>query len=240
MEDVITIAMKEFKELFALSKFQDVILRIILLIGVLGVALPYYRSADWLDSPITILYWLWFSGFLIVTPTANSLIREKNSNTLSTLLTSRLSIHSIIVGKLIANILYVYLITLLSILLGIITINLLNTTDTVQLYNPFVFWIGNLITLFFMCIVGECTILLSIKVKNGTKLTQLISSIMLSMFILVYLVSYSYSDNLLVSKKFESLYNGLDLFIVIVSLGFVIAAFYCLIIHKATRANLLE
>lgn len=240
MEDIIIISMKEFKELFALSKFQDVILRIMLLIGVLGIALPYYRIADWLNSPITILYWLWFGGFLIVTPAANSLIRERTSNTLFTLLASRLSIHSIILGKLLANVLYVYVITLLGILLGIITINFVDSTDVVRFYNPFVFWIGNLITLFFIFIVAECTVLFSIKVKNGTKLTQLISSIMLSMFIVVYFMSYNYSDNLIVFEKIESLCCGFGFIMVILSLSFISGAFYYLILHKATRKNLLE
>ncbi len=125
MNDIFTIVWKEYKELF----YQRPNLRggwvgLLVFIGVFGILLPLQMGAGWVTSPINLIYWAWVPFMMVSSIIADSFAGERERHTLETLLASRLSDQSILVGKLLAAVLYGWGLTVFSLLLGLVTVNI--------------------------------------------------------------------------------------------------------------------
>jgi ABC-type transport system involved in multi-copper enzyme maturation permease subunit len=176
-KDIYTIIWKECKEFFALSTPQMILLRVLMLIFIMGILLPFKFGINWLNSSLTLYYWCWFSCFIIIGPAANSIIRERRSYTLDILLTSRLSDKNIFFGKFIACLLYSYPFVAISIIIGWITVNLSNWQGHLIYYSSKLILGGTFICILSMCIIGGISFFLSLKVKETLKTIQIINTI---------------------------------------------------------------
>ncbi len=91
MSDVLTVAWKEVKELFAMGgNLKGGRLGMIIMIAVFGVVLPLNTGAEWVTSPVTVAYWAWVPLMLVTGLIADSFAGERERRTLETLLASRL------------------------------------------------------------------------------------------------------------------------------------------------------
>jgi hypothetical protein len=107
MVDILSIVWKEFRELL----IQKPNLRggwfgLLVFIGVFGVMLPLQSGQAWVESPIGILYWIWVPFMMVSTMIADSFAGERERHTLETLLASRLTDTSILLGKIFAALTY--------------------------------------------------------------------------------------------------------------------------------------
>lgn len=183
INDILTIMWKELKELFILSKPRRVIIRMLLLILFIGVIVPAEFGLNWFNSYITIYYWVWFSCFIVIGPAANSIIRERTSNSLETLLASRLPDKSIYMGKLSSGIMYSSFILIISILVSVITININEWNGNIDFFSPHIFFEGILLSFFSMLSIGGLSFISSLKVKNPLRAIQIINLIILILII---------------------------------------------------------
>ncbi len=125
MRDVWTVLTKEWKELTAADGGLWVNLTTFaVFLAIVGVLLPWQLGPLWVYAPWVVATWAWIPFFLVTTVTADSVAGERERNTLETLLATRLPDASILTGKLLALVIGVWLATLLSIPLGLITVNL--------------------------------------------------------------------------------------------------------------------
>lgn len=136
IEDIFTLMWKEWREL--LRQRHDMrggILRIATIVGVFGVLLPLQTGSAWVESPKLMALWVWVPLFLVTTVVADSFAGERERRTLETLLASRLSDRAILFGKICAAISYGVGLTLISILTGLVTINLASKTSGLILFS---------------------------------------------------------------------------------------------------------
>jgi ABC-2 type transport system permease protein len=132
--DINTIIYKELKEiLFQRGQGRSSSIRMLIFIGVFGVLMPMQNGIRALTSPEGMIFWLWIPYMLISGITADTFAGERERHTLETLLATRLSDRSILLGKLGAVISYGWGLTLITILVNLFTVNLF-------------FWQGHIVT----------------------------------------------------------------------------------------------
>lgn len=125
MHDVWTVARKEWLEIFdQLLKFKRGGWSIIIIILFLGVVSPLQLGTSWLTSPLMFFYWPILTTSMTSTLIADSIAGERERHTLETLLASRLSDTAIIMGKILAAVMYGSAFASVNLLIGWAVVNL--------------------------------------------------------------------------------------------------------------------
>lgn len=190
--DILTVAQKELKEI-VLSRTTGGLnrrggwLNLILIIGVFGIFLPYQNGPDWVESPTTLFLWTWVPLFLVSGVTADSFAGERERHTLETLLASRLSDQSILFGKVLAAILYGWGLAMISVVLGVITVNVAFWEGAVRLYPLDFVLAGLLLGLLGAGLSATAGVLVSLRSGSVRQAAQTMSlAIMILLFVPVF------------------------------------------------------
>jgi ABC-2 type transport system permease protein len=101
---------------------------------VFGVFLPWQMGHAWVESPSTLSYWAWVPLLLVTSVVADSFAGERERHTLETLLASRLPEPAILLGKVAAAVVYGWGMTMVSFLLGLVTVNVAHARGQLLLY----------------------------------------------------------------------------------------------------------
>jgi ABC-2 type transport system permease protein len=121
--DVRTVLWKEYREMFSGPASRDNIAVTIIMLGLLGILMPLQQGVGFVSSPMTLLYSYMIPFTIILNLIADSFAGERERHTLETLLAGRLSDRAILVGKLLASVLYAWAVSIVSLLLGWISVN---------------------------------------------------------------------------------------------------------------------
>lgn len=136
MKDIITIVKKEWKEVLLQSQgFRGGRLGLLVFIAVFGIFLPLQLGREWVNSPTNLLFWGWVPFLLVSGVVADSFAGERERHTLETLLASRLSDRSILAGKLVAALGYGWGITMISLIVALITINIVHGQGELLMFS---------------------------------------------------------------------------------------------------------
>jgi ABC-2 type transport system permease protein len=142
MSDFGAVFWKEWKEVVLERSGRGAgSLRPLILIGVLGILVPLRMSPERFFSPFQLLIYSFFSAVVITAVIADSFAGERERHTLETLLASRLSDRTILFGKIAASIAYGWLISMLCVVAGTITVNVENWQGDVLLYHDGASWL---------------------------------------------------------------------------------------------------
>ena len=132
IRDVSAVVWKEAHELMAgagRGKYTPFIL-----VAIYGVFIPLQAGKKWVDSYETIFLGLIISVFMVLSIVADTFAGERERHTLETLLASRLSDRSILVGKMATVVIYAWGLTLASLIIGLIAVNLSAGGGTFLMY----------------------------------------------------------------------------------------------------------
>ena len=134
MSDAFSIVWKEWREVMGQRGLRGKS-GILLNIAVFGGILPLQFGPEWITRPGSAIVWSWVPMYLVMTVITDAFAGERERHTLETLLATRLSDQSILFGKIMAAIAYAGTITIIALLLGVVTVNLMDNTDGVILYD---------------------------------------------------------------------------------------------------------
>jgi ABC-2 type transport system permease protein len=122
--DVWTVTWKEWQE------FRDQLLSLrrgglsaLILALILGVIAPVQIGPEWVHSKIVVAYWPFLAATMVSSLIADSVAGERERHTLETLLTSRLSDSAILLGKIVAAVLYGLGFAVANLLIGLVAVN---------------------------------------------------------------------------------------------------------------------
>lgn len=183
LQDIWTMTRKELQELLEATSGMSGALRLLIWIGVIGIALPIQMGSSWIDSPSMLFSWTWFPMFIVSSVIASAFAGERERHTLETLLASRLSDQAILYGKIAACIIYGWGISLASMLLGLITYNIAFWQGSLTLYPALYFWGGILLSLLSALLVSGAGVLVSLRAKTTRQAQQIVSLVMLLVFL---------------------------------------------------------
>lgn len=126
LRDIGAIMWKEWREIFAGRGVGGGWgIRLVLVVGLISILLPVRAGATWTDSPLPIFFDGFYLPFaLLITTAANAFAGERERHTLETLLASRLSDSSILLGKIAALAVVGWVGGILAAILQLIVVNL--------------------------------------------------------------------------------------------------------------------
>ncbi len=193
INDLAAIIVKEWKEIFMQrGSLRSGIITVAVLMLMLGVLLPAQEGPAWLSEPMPVLLWTWVSLFLVMSVVADSFAGERERHTLETLLASRLSDGAILYGKMLASILYAWIVCLLGLIVGVVTVNIGWAESEGFLFYPMSFFFATLgISLMGAVLMTAIGILVSLKAESTRQAYQRMSmSLLLLIFIPVLFMQF--------------------------------------------------
>jgi ABC-2 type transport system permease protein len=189
--DIATIVRKELMELlFQRGQGRSSTIRMLIFIGVFGILLPLQNGIRALTSPAGMIFWLWIPYMLISGVTADTFAGERERHTLETLLASRLSDRAILFGKLGAIIGYGWGMTLITILVNLITVNLFFWQGSVVFYPPLLLGVLLLVTLQISVFSAGLGIVISLRSATTRAAQQTMSILVFVLIIPLFLLSF--------------------------------------------------
>jgi ABC-2 type transport system permease protein len=169
--DIWTVTWKEWQE------FRDQLLSLrrgglsaLILALILGVIAPVQIGPEWVHSKIVVAYWPFLAATMVSSLIADSVAGERERHTLETLLASRLSDSAILIGKIVAAVLYGLGFAVANLLIGLIAVNVAFHESAPILFAPRQFIVTILLTLLaslFMAGVGVFISLRAATVKQA-------------------------------------------------------------------------
>lgn len=179
IDDMLTVIWKERKGLFV-SRGSRLRAMVNLFIPVLLVAIyiPWNEGPGWVSSPVA-LFALIIPMLLVGTTIPDSFAGERERHTLSTLLASRLPDRAVLFGKLAVAVGYGWLVTLIAILLGLVTVNTTHWEGHVLLYSPTVAVADVVLSFLVATFVAVVGILISLRTATVQAAQQLLMTVML-------------------------------------------------------------
>jgi ABC-2 type transport system permease protein len=123
--DLFTVMQKELREFFAPGgSRRGGLIGILIIIVVFGVFIPLENGRDWVTSPFTVaFYGVYLPLSLVTNVIADAIAGERERHTLETLLASRLSDRSILLGKLSAAVVYTWALSMGTAVVGMVVAN---------------------------------------------------------------------------------------------------------------------
>ncbi|MGA2505395.1 MAG: ATP-binding cassette domain-containing protein [Anaerolineales bacterium] len=135
MNDFWTMIWKESKDELFRGEWQTLI-RPLLFIGILGILFPIQTGVQWLAiAPGEMLLVIYLPFFFIINFIGDAIAGERERHTLETLLASRISDRAILLGKVIMATVYTWGMVFVSLLLGLVTVNLTSGQGTWGSYS---------------------------------------------------------------------------------------------------------
>jgi ABC-2 type transport system permease protein len=194
--DVLTILTKDLKE-FVLQRgaiyrsgaglrLGGGWLSLLILVGVFGIFLPLQTGRDWVETPVIVL-WAWVPLFLTTSITADSFAGERERHTLETLLASRLSDTAILVGKVAAAIAYGWGVTLVSLVVGLISVNVVYGQGQLLMYPLNLTLSGLALSFLGAGLAATTGVLVSLRASSVRQAAQTMSiAIMVLLFVPIF------------------------------------------------------
>lgn len=182
--DILTVAWKEWLE------FRDQLLRLrrgglsaLVVLVMLGIFTPIQMGPLWLTSPLMLGYWPLLSSGMVSTLIADAFAGERERHTLETLLASRLSDRAILLGKVVAAMLYGLVFTLANVVVGVVTLTIVHWGEGLQAPAPsHVLYLFSLVTLACSTLAG-IGVFISLKASTVRQAQQTLGIIMMVLFI---------------------------------------------------------
>ncbi len=135
MSDIWTMIWKETKDSVVQGGWSALI-RPLLLIGILGIVLPYRLGLQWLAlTPVVMGLVIYIPFIVILSFVGDAVAGERERHTLETLLASRISDRAILLGKVIVTTSYAWGTALLGLLIGLFVANLSKGQGSWQFYT---------------------------------------------------------------------------------------------------------
>jgi ABC-2 type transport system permease protein len=190
--DIVNIVAKELKEILnSRGSRRGGIVSILVFAGVFGIYMPLMTGPDWVQTPVSLVYWVWVPFLMVSSVIADSIAGERERHTLETLLASRLSDTAILLGKVSAAIVYAWGQTIGIIIISVVTINAaFGLRDgTFYLYSPITMTAALVFSLLISLFSAGVGILVSLRAETVRQAQQVVSIGFMVLFVPLLLVA---------------------------------------------------
>jgi ABC-2 type transport system permease protein len=177
--DMLTVMWKERKTLFRHrgSRLRAVF-NLLIPVGLVAIYFPLGEGRNWVSSPVA-LFALIIPMLLVGTTVPDAFAGERERQTLSTLLASRLPDRAVLFGKIAVAVAYGWIVTLIAILLGLVTVNAAYWEGHVLLYSPAIAVADVVLSFLVATFVTGAGILISLRAATVQEAQQLLMTILL-------------------------------------------------------------
>ena len=178
--DLATVVWKEMRQM---GREPGSRLRIVLaaMVPVLyfGIVGPWVAGGRWIDAPDVAFIAVLVPLVVVMLTAPDSFAGERERKTLKTLLSTRLSDHAILYGKLLFNVMLGWSMALVTLLLGLITYNLANWSGGVVLFDAWTGFTAIAISLLMSILTAGVGVLVSLRSNSVQEAQQLLAAVLL-------------------------------------------------------------
>ena len=177
--DIWTVVWKEYREMFRGPGTRFNTLMMFISTGLIGVLMPVQQGAGFVTSPLTLLLCFWVASMMVPSIVADSFAGERERHTLETLLAGRLSDRAILFGKQCAIVLYGWGLTIICLLVGLVSVNLVAGKGHLLLFPA---WLAlSLVTLSLVAcwLFAGLGVLISLRSPTVQKAQQILAMVTL-------------------------------------------------------------
>ena len=175
MSDILTMMWKESKDVFFQGGWRSLI-RPLIVVGIIGIYVPLQLGPQWVDlTPIGMVLLLWVPFFMIISFIGDVFAGERERHTLETLLASRMPDRAILLGKVVTTVLYGWGMGVLSLLLGLVLVDLFRTLGNWMFYPLDLFIDAIVLSLLVSVLGASAGVLISLRVSTARQAQQILS-----------------------------------------------------------------
>jgi ABC-2 type transport system permease protein len=208
MSDLWTMIWKESKDLIFQGGWAQWI-RPLIMIGVVGVALPWRAGREWLALPPGVMLVVLFVPlFFILSFIGDAIAGERERHTLETLLATRMPDRVILLGKVLVAVGYAWGMTLLGLLLGPLVVNLSDGAGpgSAGFYDPLALFLEAVaLSLLVSLLATSAGVLISLRVATVRQAQQILSVGMIVFVFAVLFVLAALPADLFASLSYSQL-----------------------------------
>lgn len=182
--DILTIVWKEWREFKdQLFKLKRGGLSALIVVLMLGIVTPLQMGPSWITSPLMLAYWPILAGSMVSTLIADAIAGERERHTLETLLATRLPDSAILIGKVVAAVIYGYVFAAMNIVVGWIVLNLRHAESGI-LWFPMKHMVALIILIGLNCLfLSGVGVFVSLRAATVRQAQQAFGVIMLVIFL---------------------------------------------------------
>ena len=175
MSDILTMVWKESKDSLFQGGWRSLI-RPLFVVAIMGIYLPLQFGPRWVDlTPIGMVLLLWIPFFVIISFIGDAIAGERERHTLESLLASRMPDRAILLGKIVTTVLYAWAMGVLSLLLGLVLVDLFRTQGNWMFY-PLDLFVDAIILILLASVLGASAgVLVSLRVSTVRQAQQILS-----------------------------------------------------------------
>ena len=173
MRDIWTVVWKEWRE------FRDQLLSLrrgglsaLILALILGVVAPVQLGPEWVQSKIIVGYWPFLAATMVSSLIADSVAGERERHTLETLLASRLSDSAILIGKIVAAVLYGLGFAVANLLIGLVAVNVAHRESAPILFGTQRFIVTIVLTILASLLMAVIGVFISLRASTVKQAQQ--------------------------------------------------------------------
>jgi ABC-2 type transport system permease protein len=176
MSDVLSVMWKDWRELLRQGgSVRRGWISLAIILGAFGIFMPLQFGRSWVETPAMLIYWAWVPLFLVGGSVADSFAGERERHTLETLLASRLSDRAILFGKFSVSVAYGWGLTTLSLIVGLVTVNIAYGQRELLLYPAPIFIGAIVLSLLGSALVASIGVLISLRAPTVQQALQRLS-----------------------------------------------------------------
>jgi ABC-2 type transport system permease protein len=201
--DINTILWKEFRELFQTRQGlfgRGGWISIAVVVGLLGILLPFQAGKEWVSNPIYMIWWVWIPFLISTYVVTDTFAGERERHTLETLLASRLSDRTILFGKIVSVVLYGWATAIIGLTVSLITVNISAGKGRLLIFSPRASLAILFLTFLFALLSSGLGVLISLRsatVRQAQQITGLIGLIPILPMVLLDLLPGETVSNIL-------------------------------------------
>jgi ABC-2 type transport system permease protein len=229
IDDVKTVFWKEVKEEIISNK--QVLLGLLVTVPVFGVVLPWNMGHTFMEEPYLLIFLSLLPLVMVINILTDSFAGERERHTLETLLATRLSDHAILFGKILSAVAYAWGVTILTILTGVITVNVAFGQGQLLLFSPLEGLLIILITLLLSLLVTSAGVLVSLRASTVRQAETLFLVGMAAFAFIPMAIAFILPDDLKEQALDQLVSFGLDN--VMILLAFVLIALIAIVLAIA-------
>ena len=175
MSDILTMVWKESKDVLFQGGWRSLV-RPLIVVGIIGIYLPLQLGPQWVDlTPIGMILLLWIPYFMIISFIGDVIAGERERHTLETLLASRMPDRAILLGKVVSIIMYSWGMGVLSLLLGLVLVDLFSTQGIWMFYPLDLFLDAIVLGLLVSVLGASAGVLISLRASTARQAQQILS-----------------------------------------------------------------
>lgn len=171
--DIWTVIWKEWRELlFQRGSWRAIMLSLLPSVMLFGIILPSQLGQFWVESLLPLGLWGWLPLLPVTAVIADAFAGERERHTLETLLASPLSEQAILFGKVAAVVSYAWVLTLIILLVGLVTVNFVYGNGKLLFYPATIMLGGMVLSLLTATLAASIGVLVSLRAATVRQAAQ--------------------------------------------------------------------